>query len=94
MSTYLDYYYGTCVNNTQGWWTYEYCFPQGLSQFHRRNNDASIVETMYSLGVAETWFDDVFNLNRHLGELMDNGDNEESESSSDGPMATDDALRS
>jgi hypothetical protein len=26
-----------CVNVTQGWWTYEYCFPHSLRQFHVGN---------------------------------------------------------
>lgn len=24
----------SCINVTQGWWTYEYCFPRGLQQYH------------------------------------------------------------
>jgi len=29
---------GSCVNVTQGWWTYEYCFPHTLRQFHAAPN--------------------------------------------------------
>lgn len=28
---------GNCVNITQGWWTYEYCYPVSLRQFHLGN---------------------------------------------------------
>jgi len=28
----------SCVNVTQGWWTYEYCYPRSLTQFHQEGN--------------------------------------------------------
>lgn len=38
---------GACVNTTQGWWTYEYCFPHTLRQFHVHG---STRDPNYSLG--------------------------------------------
>lgn len=37
ISTMLEPLRGNCVNITQGWWTYEYCYPQSLRQFHLGN---------------------------------------------------------
>lgn len=34
ISALLEPLRGRCVNTTQGWWTYEYCFPTGMRQFH------------------------------------------------------------
>jgi len=38
VSALLEEMRGTCVNTTQGWWTYEYCFPHSLIQFHLAGN--------------------------------------------------------
>lgn len=36
-----------CVNLTQGWWTFEYCFPHTLRQVHMNNGER---ETTHILG--------------------------------------------
>lgn len=33
-SSLLEELRGSCVNVTQGWWTYEYCYPKQLMQYH------------------------------------------------------------
>lgn len=33
-SSLLEGLRGSCVNLTEGWWTYEYCYPHSLTQFH------------------------------------------------------------
>jgi len=33
-SSLLEELRGSCVNVTQGWWTYEYCYPKQLVQYH------------------------------------------------------------
>ena len=40
---------GLCINQTQGWWTYEFCYPSHLRQFHV-NNRGQTEEPIYSLG--------------------------------------------
>lgn len=50
------------MNTTLGWWSYEYCFPSGLVQYHRSQTDPDSVETTYSLGVGETWEDEINNI--------------------------------
>jgi hypothetical protein len=37
ISALLEDLRGNCVNVTQGWWTYEYCYPHSLRQFHQGN---------------------------------------------------------
>lgn len=37
ISSLLEDLRGNCVNVTQGWWTYEYCYPHTLTQFHGGN---------------------------------------------------------
>mmetsp|Transcript_9259 Transcript_9259/g.23830 ORF Transcript_9259/g.23830 Transcript_9259/m.23830 type:complete len:397 (+) Transcript_9259:67-1257(+) len=37
-SALLEELRGSCVNVTQGWWTYEYCYPRQLTQFHMNGN--------------------------------------------------------
>mmetsp|Transcript_25058 Transcript_25058/g.70638 ORF Transcript_25058/g.70638 Transcript_25058/m.70638 type:complete len:393 (+) Transcript_25058:60-1238(+) len=34
VSALLEGLRGSCVNVTQGWWTYEYCYPRTLQQYH------------------------------------------------------------
>lgn len=34
VSSLLETLRGNCLNVTQGWWTYEYCYPRSLTQFH------------------------------------------------------------
>lgn len=34
VSALLEELRGTCINTTQGWWTYEYCYPTSLVQYH------------------------------------------------------------
>lgn len=34
ISSLLEPLRSTCLNLTQGWWTYEYCFPRTLRQYH------------------------------------------------------------
>merc|ERR1711920_380563 len=34
VSSLLEELRGSCINVTEGWWTYEYCYPTGLQQFH------------------------------------------------------------
>lgn len=38
VSALLEELRGYCVNVTQGWWTYEYCYPRTLTQFHLQGN--------------------------------------------------------
>lgn len=38
VSALLEDLRGECVNVTQGWWTYEYCYPHSLTQFHLTNS--------------------------------------------------------
>lgn len=38
VSALLEELRGSCVNVTQGWWTYEYCYPRQLVQFHVNGN--------------------------------------------------------
>jgi hypothetical protein len=35
VSSLLEDLRGNCINVTQGWWTYEYCYPSTLLQFHQ-----------------------------------------------------------
>lgn len=35
VSAMLEELRGSCINVTQGWWTYEYCYPRSLTQFHQ-----------------------------------------------------------
>lgn len=39
-----------CLNITQGWWTYEYCYPTKMVQFHLENDKRS---PQYTLGTLE-----------------------------------------
>eukprot|EP00931_Biecheleriopsis_adriatica_P120560 TRINITY_DN95689_c0_g1_i1.p1 TRINITY_DN95689_c0_g1~~TRINITY_DN95689_c0_g1_i1.p1 ORF type:complete len:392 (+),score=77.79 TRINITY_DN95689_c0_g1_i1:39-1214(+) len=41
---------GRCLNTTQGWWTYEYCYPKNLMQFHL---EGSKRDPEYTLGTLE-----------------------------------------
>eukprot|EP00746_Dinoflagellata_sp_MGD_P058577 gnl/MRDRNA2_/MRDRNA2_250630_c0_seq1.p1 gnl/MRDRNA2_/MRDRNA2_250630_c0~~gnl/MRDRNA2_/MRDRNA2_250630_c0_seq1.p1 ORF type:complete len:400 (+),score=62.97 gnl/MRDRNA2_/MRDRNA2_250630_c0_seq1:181-1200(+) len=34
LSSLLEELRGQCLNVTQGWWTYEYCFPHTMRQYH------------------------------------------------------------
>jgi len=34
VSSLLEELRDACINVTQGWWTYEYCYPRSLTQFH------------------------------------------------------------
>eukprot|EP00927_Polykrikos_kofoidii_P060839 TRINITY_DN55749_c0_g1_i1.p1 TRINITY_DN55749_c0_g1~~TRINITY_DN55749_c0_g1_i1.p1 ORF type:complete len:463 (+),score=93.04 TRINITY_DN55749_c0_g1_i1:73-1389(+) len=36
-SSLLEELRGECINTTLGWWTYEYCFPDKLVQYHLQN---------------------------------------------------------
>jgi len=38
---------GSCINMTQGWWTYEYCYPDTLRQYHLQNK---VKEPIHTLG--------------------------------------------
>jgi len=38
VSAMLEELRGSCVNVTKGWWTYEYCYPFGITQFHLQGN--------------------------------------------------------
>jgi len=38
VSSLLEDLRGQCTNVTQGWWTYEYCYPHSLRQFHQGNS--------------------------------------------------------
>lgn len=73
LTTFLEPYQGSCMNVTMGWWTYEYCYPQGLVQYHRDANDKEKLESAYSLGVGETWEDDVNNVNISIAKYQVNG---------------------
>jgi len=52
VSTMLEGLRGQCFNVTQGWWTYEYCYPTGLTQFHVHGNNRKR-EPEYSLGSSK-----------------------------------------
>lgn len=41
---------GRCLNITQGWWTYEYCYPTRMMQYHLENDKRS---PEYTLGTLE-----------------------------------------
>ncbi|CAJ1425812.1 unnamed protein product [Effrenium voratum] len=41
---------GRCVNTSQGWWTYEYCYPMRLAQFHLEQDKRA---PEYTLGTLE-----------------------------------------
>merc|ERR1719282_1919736 len=47
VSAFLEQLRNSCVNRTEGWWTYEYCFPKGITQFH---DDKGKRNPEYSLG--------------------------------------------
>jgi len=47
VSAFLEQLRNACVNRTEGWWTYEYCFPKGITQFHE---DKGKRNPEYSLG--------------------------------------------
>jgi len=40
-----------CLNRTEGWWTYQYCFPHTLRQFHVAGSGA-IEEPVHVLGTS------------------------------------------
>jgi len=49
VSALLEASRGSCANLTQGWWTYEYCFPHSLTQFHL-GNDGKTRDPIHVLG--------------------------------------------
>lgn len=51
VSAFLEQLRNSCVNRTEGWWTYEYCFPKGITQFH---DDKGKRNPEYSLGHLST----------------------------------------
>ncbi|CAE8655823.1 unnamed protein product, partial [Polarella glacialis] len=50
ISAVLEGMRGSCINTTNGWWTYEYCFPRGLTQFHQ---EGSKRDPDHTLGTME-----------------------------------------
>lgn len=50
VSALLEEMRGACVNVTQGWWTYEYCYPTGLQQFHQTGNAKNPRDPEHALG--------------------------------------------
>lgn len=42
----------TCVKRNEGWWTYEFCFGQGIRQYHRDSDGRITAE--FSLGKFDT----------------------------------------
>lgn len=48
-SALLEEMRGSCVNLTEGWWTYEYCYPRGLTQYHLTGKKR---DPEHSLGMA------------------------------------------
>jgi len=49
VSSLLEELRGSCINVTKGYWTYEYCYPWSLTQFHLQGNSKKR-ETEYTLG--------------------------------------------
>lgn len=49
VSALLEDLRGECVNVTQGWWTYEYCYPHSLTQFHLANSRREPQHTLGTL---------------------------------------------
>jgi len=58
----LGKYFGQCVNQSEGWWAYEYCFPHGLRQFHTAGEQSNEIETAFSLGFSESALGKLLNL--------------------------------
>lgn len=49
VSSLLEEFRGGCVNLTEGWWTYEYCYPRNLVQYHlqgRKRDPEHVLGTM------------------------------------------------
>lgn len=49
VSSLLEDMRNTCTNITQGWWTYEYCFPHSLTQYHL-SNSGNVRDPLHVLG--------------------------------------------
>lgn len=49
-SSLLEPLRGKCLNTSQGWWTYEYCYPLSLMQFHL---DGVKRDPEYTLGTLQ-----------------------------------------
>jgi len=48
-SSLLEDMRGSCINMTQGWWTYEYCFPEMLRQYHLQGSTKDPIHTLGTL---------------------------------------------
>eukprot|EP00929_Paragymnodinium_shiwhaense_P046869 TRINITY_DN23834_c0_g1_i1.p1 TRINITY_DN23834_c0_g1~~TRINITY_DN23834_c0_g1_i1.p1 ORF type:complete len:446 (-),score=70.89 TRINITY_DN23834_c0_g1_i1:197-1534(-) len=49
LSSLLEELRGTCMNYTQGWWTYEYCYPHTLRQYHLQGQVKDPIHTLGTL---------------------------------------------
>ena len=56
VGTYVQSLIGSCFYRLEGWWTYEFCFPKSIRQFHQEKvkssgqPDTTTITQDYTLG--------------------------------------------
>lgn len=50
VSSLLEELRSSCINVTEGWWTYEYCYPMSLQQFHLGGTSGKKRDPEHSIG--------------------------------------------